>query len=324
MSSLICAVGDTHGHLQLALCMIAHWQREQSIVFEAVFLCGDVATFTSEEQLDKATRRHGKTNPCELEFLYQWSVKPFSSWLKMIFQSEDYSGLGLTCPIVMVHGNHEGFSHLQTFVSTVPMGEMVEINRLPTVDSGGFIRYLPSGCRCRTRSGVIVGGIGGIEIGQRRAEYHNLAYLDDAAILQFLKNPPVDLLITHQGPSSIQGDGGSDSLQKLLDARRMRCWCHGHSIHRPEIVDAGPNSRVRVVPLKDATFIKPSDDPGRDCFAAIRFNSSEEPSSSRNDLPTKLVALSPEKLVSTRRAASCLSRFGTICWKRNVLDRFPY
>ena len=128
MSSLICAVGDTHGHLQLALCTIAHWQREQGIAFEAVFLCGDVATFTSEEQLDKATQRHGKTNLCELEFLYQWSVEPFPAWLRMIFQSEDHSGLGLTCPVVMVHGNHEGFSHLQTFVSTIPMGEVVEID----------------------------------------------------------------------------------------------------------------------------------------------------------------------------------------------------
>ena len=104
-----------------------------------------------------------------------------------------------------------------------------------------------------------------------------MAYLDDVAVSQFLKNLPVDLLITHQGPSSIQGDGGSDSLQKLLTAGRMRCWCHGHSIRHPEIVNAGPNSHVRVVPLKDATFIKPSNDPGCDCFAAIQFDSPEEP-----------------------------------------------
>ena len=279
MSSLICAIGDTHGHLQLALCMVASWQREKNTAFEAVFLCGDVGTFTSDDQLDKATRRHGKANPCELEFLYQWSANPFPSWLRKIFESEEDGGLGLTCPVVMVHGNHEGFSHLQALVSAVPMDEIVEIDRLPTVDSGGFIRYLPSGCRCHTQSGIIVGGIGGIEIGQRRSEYHDMAYLDDAAVSQFLKNSPVDLLVTHQGPSSIQGDGGSDSLQKLLSAGRMRCWCHGHSIHRPEIVVAGPNGSVRVVPLKDATFIKPSDDPGRDCFVAVQFDSLEEPPS---------------------------------------------
>jgi len=277
MPSPICTIGDTHGHLQLALCMAASWQRECKVAFEAVFLCGDVGTFISEEQLDKATRRLGRTNPCELEFLYQWSVVPFPPWLRMIFESEENGGMGLTCPVVMVHGNHEGFAHLQTLVSTVPMDEIMEIDSLPGVDSGGFIRYLPSGRRCRTRSGLVVGGIGGIEREQRRAEYHDLAYLDDAAISRFLESSPIDLLITHQGPSSIQGDGGSDSLQKLLNAGRMRCWCHGHSIHRSEIVDAGPNGHVRVVPLKGATFVESSDDPGRGSFATIRFESPTEP-----------------------------------------------
>ena len=275
MTSPICAIGDTHGHLQLALCMVACWQREQNTAFEAVFLCGDVGTFTSEKQLDSTTRRHGKANPCELEFLHQWSFNPFPAWLRMIFEPTDCDGLGLTCPVIMVHGNHEGFSHLQTLIPNVSPDTIFDIHELPMVDSGGFIRYLPSGFRCRTASGRIVGGIGGIELGQRNAKYHDLAYLDESAILRFLDNPPLDLLITHQGPASIQGDGGSDSLQELLNAEKMRCWCHGHSIRHPEIVDAGPNEKTRVVPLEDATFTKSLDEPGRDCFAGIHFDSPE-------------------------------------------------
>ena len=92
MPSPICVIGDTHGHLQLALCMAACWQREHNVTFEAVFLCGDVGTFTSDDQLDKATRRHGQANPCELEFLYQWSVNPFPEWLRMIFEPVDRDG----------------------------------------------------------------------------------------------------------------------------------------------------------------------------------------------------------------------------------------
>ena len=92
MTSPICVIGDTHGHLQLALCMAACWQREHNVTFEAVFLCGDVGTFTSDDQLDKATRRHGQANPCELEFLYQWSVNPFPEWLRMIFEPVDRDG----------------------------------------------------------------------------------------------------------------------------------------------------------------------------------------------------------------------------------------
>jgi predicted phosphodiesterase len=277
MTSPICVIGDTHGHLQLALCMAACWQREQNAAFEAVFLCGDVGTFTSDDQLDKATRRHGKANPCELEFLYLWSAEPFTEWLKMIFKPIENGGLGLTCPVVMVHGNHEGFSYLQTFIPAVVPDAVLDIQQLPTVDSGGFIRYLSSGFRCRTASGKIVGGIGGIERDQRRSEYHELAYLDQSAIKRFLDNPPMDLLITHQGPSSIQGEGGSESLQKLLDTKKMRCWCHGHSIHQPGIVDAGPSQKTRVVPLEDATFDKYTGEPGRNSFATVYFDSHEEP-----------------------------------------------
>ena len=48
-------VGDVHGHLQLALCTLARWQRERGgSAFDAVFLCGDVGTFTEDAQLDSA------------------------------------------------------------------------------------------------------------------------------------------------------------------------------------------------------------------------------------------------------------------------------
>jgi hypothetical protein len=69
-------LGDVHGHLQLSLCMVARWQKELGFVFDAVFLCGDVGTFTEESQLDSATRSHAKDNPCELEFLKQWATVP--------------------------------------------------------------------------------------------------------------------------------------------------------------------------------------------------------------------------------------------------------
>src|SRR5690242_13097868 len=109
----IAAVGDTHAHLQLALCMLARWQREIGANFDAVFLCGDVGTFTDAAQLDNATRRHAKSNPCELEFFQQWSTAPQAHWLDAIFASTTSGGLGLACPVVMVHGNHEGFEHLE-------------------------------------------------------------------------------------------------------------------------------------------------------------------------------------------------------------------
>lgn len=272
--SPICVIGDVHGHLQLALAMTASWQAERAAPFEAVFLCGDVGTFTSDAQLDSTTRRHGKANPCELEFLTQWSATPFPQWLAMVFAPLSDDGLGLTCPIVMVHGNHEGFSHLATLAPQVPADEIVEIGQLPAIDTGGFLRYLPNGCRCRTASGKVVAGVGGIEIGQRNADYHPLAYLDEAAILRLLELPASDMLITHQGPAKLQRDGGATDLDLLLEAGKARVWCHGHSIRQPGIVDI---SGVRVVPMEDATFTKNTDDPGDACLAAIHFDAPDTP-----------------------------------------------
>ena len=54
---------------------------DMNLRFEAVFLCGDVGTFTEDCQLDNATRRHARTNPCELEFLTQWAAEPPAPWL---------------------------------------------------------------------------------------------------------------------------------------------------------------------------------------------------------------------------------------------------
>jgi predicted phosphodiesterase len=268
----ICVIGDTHGHLQLGLCLAARWQRELGVAFDAVFLCGDVGTFTSEEQLDSTTRRHSKANPCELEFLYQWSVDPQPSWLGKIFEPAKEGGLGLLCPVIMVHGNHEGFAHLETLARPTLPVEVVEVAELPAVDPGGHVRYLPSGWRCRTPSGAIVAGVGGIERGQRYADYHPMAYIDENAVAFLLEQAPVDLLITHQGPSGVQGDRGSDTLQLLLEAGSARTWFHGHSVANPEIQGAGPGESTLLVPLKDIAFSSKGpegDDPGEDGWAIL-------------------------------------------------------
>lgn len=148
----VCVIGDTHGHLQLALCVAARWQQELEVRFDAVFLCGDVGTFTDESQLDSTTRRHSKSNPCELEFLHQWSASPQLLWLSKIFDACVRGGLGLECPIIMVHRNHEGFAHLATLVPTDIPSHPVPVRDLPTVDSNGLIGYLPSGWKCFTQS----------------------------------------------------------------------------------------------------------------------------------------------------------------------------
>jgi hypothetical protein len=238
--------------------MAARWQQTLGVRFEAVLLCGDVGTFTEISQLDSATRRHARRNPCELEFLTQWSLSPPPRWLGRIFAPQKQGGLGLGCPVVMVHGNHEGFTHLARLVPGGWPADPVPPDDLPAVDGGGFIKYLPSGWTTMTVSGVTVAGIGGIEPGQRRARYHEMAYIDETAVLHLLGSAPVDVLITHQGPAAVQGDHGSELLQPLLGEQFARYWFHGHSTPHYDVVISG---RTTVVPLADATFARDANTP---------------------------------------------------------------
>lgn len=274
----LCIIGDVHGHVQLGLCMAARWQRELSTSFDAIFLCGDVGSFTKDSELDSTTRRHGKANPCELEFLYQWSVEPQPPWLGKIFAPPG-EGLGLVCHVVMVHGNHEGFCHLETLVPPTIPDEPVSLRELPVVDTGGYLHYLPSGWRCETPRGLVIGGVGGIEKGQRYADYHPMAYIDQDAVSHLLEQPPVDVLITHQGPSELQGEKGSETLQLLLDEAKAPVWFHGHSTPQKAISHCGPNQGTLVVPLEDIAFSckgPEGDDPGENGWAILHKGSEVE------------------------------------------------
>lgn len=251
--------GDVHGHLQLALCAWALEQQRSGRRLDAILLCGDVGTFTDSCPLDSATRRHASENPCELEFR-QWSREPVAPWLDGIFAPPADGGLGLDAPVIMVHGNHEGFEHLEPMAiecDAIP-AEPVAASDLPAVDARGRIRYLPSGWRVRTASGVVVGGVCGIQPGQRlRSGYHEMAYIDPTAVDALRVARELDIIVTHQGPARVQGEAkGSVLLDRILDRAQPALWFHGHS--RVEKSPVTVNTTT-VVPLGDATFDKSAD-----------------------------------------------------------------
>src|SRR5262249_8320071 len=127
-------------------------------------------------------------------------------------------GLGLDCPVVMVHGNHEGLAHLENLYPQRPPMNSVPLADLPEVDRWGRIRLLPPGWAAVAPGGHTVGGVGGIEPGQRRAKYHPMAYIEDRAVESLLARvpPQLDVLLTHQGPAQVQGDHGSETLDLLM------------------------------------------------------------------------------------------------------------
>ncbi len=294
---MIAIVGDVHGHLQLACAGVASWQEDAGESLEAVFLCGDVGTFTRGDQLDSATRRHARANPCELEFMHQWMAAPTLPWIDGIFTPLDQGGLGLSCPLIMVAGNHEGFAHLSGLaVSTIP-GNVVQVQDLPAVDPGSRLRFLPSGWRVGLPSGVVAGCVGGIEPGQRTADYHPMAYVDEEAVLALCQVPALDILITHQGPSQVQGALGSQRLQFLLDeGPAPGLWFHGHATPHADPVTLKGGSQV--IPLGDIAFSgrdPETDQPGADGWALVTGQPGEL--SFKKEPPPNLRALARRRWV---------------------------
>jgi predicted NAD-dependent protein-ADP-ribosyltransferase YbiA (DUF1768 family) len=254
--SFIGVCGDVHGHLQLALVAWALEAQQTGRALDAILLCGDVGTFTSDCPPDKATVRHAVDNPCELEFL-AWSTQPPAPWLEGIFAPVGEGGLGLQAPVIMVTGNHEGFAWIELLLGDLaePPGAPVSPDVLPQVDARGRVRLLPPGWRVRTAGGRIVAGIGGIQPGQRLgARYPHSAYIAADAVGGLRPHADIDILITHQGPARVQGpSAGAEILDPLLDAPTPTLWFHGHSRRRREPMTL---QATTVHPLGDATFDK--------------------------------------------------------------------
>jgi hypothetical protein len=271
---MICAVGDVHGHMQLALVMAARWL---GVRFDAVLLAGDVAAYRRESRLDGATRRHAESNPFETELLKLWMTQPPAGWLQGIFAPEDAGGLGLECPVVMVSGNHEDFEHLASITPPDIPDDPVAIEELPRVDPGRRISLLPRGWRCVTRSGVALAGLGGVHR-EQRSKYKQGAYIDEYALEVLMEVPPVDILLTHTGPAAVQPfPRGTPVLDPLLHRELALSWFHGHSIANEAIVHVG---KTVVVPLHGVAFEPRSSspaDPGRKawCIASFKQDSIE-------------------------------------------------
>ena len=241
----VCVIGDVHGHLQLALSVAHLWQRELGVEFEAVLLVGDLGTFTSEDRLDKATRKFAERNPMELEFMYQWLQTPPPPWIEGIFRPVSEGGLGIK-NVVAIRGNHEDFEYLRSITPESAPDMPVGLEDLPSLDPNGFIKFLPNTWVVRLPGGTTVAGLGGVT-DQKKGLITEEELLTLMGILGDLGQ--VDILLTHQGPEVVQEEAGSPELNDLLGGARY--WFHGHAVRNPEIVTVRGTT---VVPLEHANF----------------------------------------------------------------------
>ncbi|MCW8132355.1 MAG: hypothetical protein KIS92_18555 [Planctomycetota bacterium] len=277
MSELVFVVGDLHGHVQLALAMIAQWNREDTD--GAIFLLGDAGLFSRPEQVDEAARARAVHNPCELEFLTQWADPAGAPWLPWIFASRKDGGLGVTCPVVLVHGEQDPpelyAEHLRAPLPHAP----APVASLPRIGPGGWLRYLPSGWRCALPSGRIVAGLGGVEA-RGAGECPPEARLDPERVAAVRAGAPVDLLLTHQGPAAAQGKrSGSRLLDSLLDPPVAPVWCYSHAPLRhtnpPELRVNFPEGRpVLLKQIQSPAFSVKNGAPGApgvDAWASVHL-----------------------------------------------------
>lgn len=237
------------------------------------------------------------------EVTRQWMTDPPKLWLDRLFEPISTGGLGLLCPVVMVHGNHEGFPLLAGLLKSIPVAGDVPIGELPRVDPAGRLSYLPGGWRTQTDSGLLIGGIGGIDREQRKIQYHDLAYITDKAVQAVLEGSPLDVLLTHAGPARLQGfPAGAPSLDAILDAGITRSWFHGHSLPAPDIQTIGTTT---VVPLHGVPFRTRGPDvgqPGEDAWCLVSISGGGRGRQAR--APRLLARVPPARLAApTRRAA---------------------
>ena len=68
--------------------------------------------------------------------LQQWMTTPPAAWLERLFVPVAAGGLGLRCPVIMVHGNHEDFDHPASLVDSEGPSQPVPAEALPRVDPG--------------------------------------------------------------------------------------------------------------------------------------------------------------------------------------------
>ncbi len=247
----ILCCGDIHGHFLLALTAAALWQKREGFSWDAILLAGDLGTFTDELVLDKATRRMARDNPCEVEFPRLWLQTPIHPLIDAVFSK---TSLGLDCPIIGVHGNHEGFERLSEIVPQRFNAKVEEPSNLPAIDPHGKIRLLPSGWTVRLPCGVLVTGFGGIE-SRKKENVHPMYSVDESAIEAFLTSGTrTDILLTHEGPRIAFQQGGSPLLEWVARERVDGLFVHGHHVERKPFPLNPATGRPLVLGLEGIAF----------------------------------------------------------------------
>lgn len=214
--------GDVHGNLAGLYEVASQLAEKFSLDLLGILQAGDIGAYGPDSALDKATRRHAKKDPTELDFLqYVEGTRraAFPTWF--------------------VRGNHDD----PTFLADNPRP-----------DPAGQLRFLRDGEVLMLPGGLRIAALGGIDPGgpPPRSPFKARARMtpESVDVLLAYDGPPVDILLCHDGPKGYcldkESEAGSEFVELATQALSPKFvfFAHYNHVSRP-----GKLGDTWVVPL---------------------------------------------------------------------------
>jgi hypothetical protein len=229
----IAVVGDVHGHLELMYAILGRWQRESGERLDLILQCGDMGSYSSVDEADRATLKHAQRDPEELGFAAFAGPTPPST------------ALDPRPPLVFIPGNHEDFAYLEECErraaderGAAHEGDQPDgaSPRISPISEDGLIGALRSGETWTFAAhgrALRVAGVSGAAGRARKQGRHPRLHLDEEGALRLAAagRDAFDVLISHDGPSDVWEGAvrpGSEALRLLIEECQPRLAFFGH------------------------------------------------------------------------------------------------
>ena len=228
MSLRFSVFGDVHGRVPLMILLSRAWQEATGNSLDGILQVGDMGAFPDHSRLDKATAKHARNDPDELDFVHFLVPSPLATALLDVAE---------TPPIAFCRGNHEDFEFLGRFRRVTALDPF---NKLWFVPDGEVIHFGP----------LIIGGFGGApplrasdsgrgrkaREARRRKVRRELGvrtrlgprYTPEAASGAFVDGMTIDVLLSHGGPEHPSFPHGCPHLAALVERAGPRVHLFGH------------------------------------------------------------------------------------------------
>lgn len=249
--------GDVHGRVPLMILLSRAWQEANDEPLDGILQVGDMGAFPDHRKLDKATARHARDDPDELDFVHFLSATELA--VRLLGDDD-------TPPIAFCRGNHEDFEFLSRYRHPTALDPF---SKLWFVPDGEIMHWRAE------RTAVRIGAFGGApplrespagrgrkaRAARRRAVHRSFGlrwqmgprFSPDQATSAFRDGQPIDVLLTHGGPEHPAFPHGCAHLSRLVERIRPRAHLFGH---HHQVVGPVTESGSCLVGLEHLEFLR--------------------------------------------------------------------